>query len=146
MEDIEVGTGPVARNYPAPPWATPSGYHASSYSLFKPASMTLSASAADVAQVNFIPQAVSPASAAQSAVSPTPAVGTEPALTVLAMTGGEAFLAREYWVQDGQVHCVLAEGEQKSFPLEQMDLYQTANLNRQRNIKFVLQARDAGIQ
>jgi hypothetical protein len=61
---------------------------------------------------------------------------------VLALVGGEAFLAREYWVQGGDVHCVSAEGEHRIFPLEQMDLYQTASLNRQRNTKFVLQSRD----
>lgn len=67
-------------------------------------------------------------------------------MTVLALVGGEAFLAREYWVQGGEVHCLSAEGEHKIFPLEQMDLYQTASLNKQRNIKFVLQSRDVNEQ
>ena len=60
--------------------------------------------------------------------------------------GGEAFLAREYWVQGGEVHCVSAEGDHKIFPLEQMDLYQTASVNKQRNIRFVLQSRDSAEQ
>ena len=67
-------------------------------------------------------------------------------MTVLALVGGEAFLAREYCVQGGEVHCLSAEGEHKIFPLEQMDLYQTASLNKQRNIKFVLQSRDVNEQ
>ena len=72
-----------------------------------------------------------------------PQVTAEPPLTVLALVGGEAYIAREYWVQGGEVHCLSAEGEQKTFPLEQVDLYKTASLNRQRNVKFVLQSRDA---
>jgi hypothetical protein len=141
MEDIEVG-GPLARNFPAPPWANPSSYNPSSYPLFRPASATLDNRVLTIRAVSHTPpstqQLVAAQANTQSVVQQTP----DSSLTVLALAGGEAFLAREYWVQGSDVHCVSAEGEHKIFPLEQLDLYQTASLNKQRNIKFVLQSRD----
>jgi len=67
--------------------------------------------------------------------------GDDGPMTVIALAGGEAYLAREYWVQGDEIHCVSADGDQKAFPLEKIDLYQTASLNRERNVKFVLQAK-----
>jgi hypothetical protein len=84
--------------------------------------------------------------AAQPAVQPAIQTDPDTALTILALAGGEAYLARDYWVQDGEVHCLSAGGEQKIIPLESVDLYQTSSLNRQRNVKFVLQARNTAIQ
>jgi hypothetical protein len=141
MEDIEVG-GPLARNFPAPPWANPSSYNPSSYPVFRPASATLDERVLTIRAVSHTPpstqQLVAAQANTQSVVQQTP----DSPLTVLALAGGEAFLAREYWVQGSDVHCVSAEGEHKIFPLEQLDLYQTASLNKQRNIKFLLQSRD----
>jgi hypothetical protein len=139
MEDIEIG-GPLARNFPAPPWASPSSYHTSSYPVFRPAS--LQEQPVTIHTANYTPPSTQPPATAQATAQPVSQPAAEPSLTVLALVGGEAFLAREYWVQGGDVHCVLAEGEHRIFPLEQMDLYQTASLNRQRNTKFVLQSRD----
>jgi hypothetical protein len=141
MEDIEIGgPGPVARNFPAPPWASPSSYHTSSYPVFRPAS--LQEQPVTIRTANYTSPSTQPAPTAQPTAQPVSKPTAEPSLTVLALVGGEAFLAREYWVQGGDVHCVSAEGEHRIFPLEQMDLYQTASLNRQRNTKFVLQTRD----
>jgi hypothetical protein len=155
MEDIEVG-GPVARNFPAPPWASPSSYHEPAYSVFQPATARIEEPPVTMQTISYHPQtaqlpvAVTPAVLAvsqpavlQTAISQAAA---EAPLTVLALVGGEAFLAREYWVQGGDVHCLSADGDHKVFPLEQMDLYQTASLNKQRNIKFVLQSRDGVVQ
>ena len=64
-------------------------------------------------------------------------------MTVIALKGGAAFLARQYWVQDDDLRCVSARGEQKAFPLEKIDLSQTVLVNRERNIDFALQSRDA---
>ena len=148
MEDVEVG-GPLARNFPAPPWAGPSSYHPASYPVFRPASATLQEASFRV-QVPSDNQSSPQAAAAPAVQAPSVQANSQPAaetpLTVLALVGGEAFLAREYWAQGGEVHCLLAEGEHKIFPLEQMDLYQTASLNKQRNIKFVLQSRDVNEQ
>jgi hypothetical protein len=67
---------------------------------------------------------------------------TLPQMTVIALKGGTAFLARQYWVQDGQLRCVSADG-QRAFPLEKIDLTETVLVNQERNIDFVLQSRDA---
>lgn len=133
MEDVEVPF-PVARNVPMPPWANPSSYHSSSDGVYRPASTSTQAG-------------VQPAVYTQGQSAP-PQVGAaqsanEPPMTVIALTGGTAFLARAYWVQDGQLRCESADGEQKTFPLEKMDLYQTVSVNRQRNVAFVLQSKDA---
>ena len=142
MEDVEVPYQ-VARNVPMPPWAAPSAYQPTSYPVFRPATASLiEASAVTVERANDSQPAAPAPVAAQPAVQPAPQQqASEPALTVLALVGGEAYLAREYWVEGGAVRCVLVGGEEKSFPLEEMDLYQTANLNRQRNVKFVLRSK-----
>lgn len=153
MEDVEVPF-PVASNVPMPPWATPSSYHASSYQVFRPATASLEEAPVTVQAANYSQPAPPPritaqpasqltAQTTQPASQLTPQLTTEPPLTVLALADGEAYLAREYWVQGGEVHCLSPAGEPKAFPLEKVDLYQTASLNRQRNIKFVLQSRDA---
>jgi hypothetical protein len=141
MEDVEVPF-PVALNVPRPPWANPSGYHASSYQVFRPASASTEEPRVMVQPANYSLRSTLRPVATQSTAQPVPQVTAEPPLTVLALVGGEAYVAREYWVQGGEVHCLPAEGEQKTFPLEQVDLYKTASLNRQRNVKFVLQSRD----
>ncbi len=133
MEDVEVPFQ-TARNNPMPPWASPSQYEPSSYRMARPVA-TLQQATLRMPEAAYAP-AVS--QAAQPPASPS----ANDKLTVIAMVGGQAYLAREYWVQAGQLHCVSASGEETAFPLEQMDLYQTSTLNRQRNIKFVLQSRD----
>ncbi len=142
MEDVEV-PNLSAHNVPMPPWASPSAYHTSAYSVFRPASASLQEEP-QVLRISYSQPAPQQAPVSTPpATQPAPQAMPEPTLTVLAMTGGEAYLAREYWVQGGQVHCISAEGEQKVFPLDAVDLYQTASLNRQRNVKFVLQSKDA---
>jgi len=123
MEDVEV---PFATRgaVPMPPWATQSSYHASNSS-----------------GGSFSNSLVRPASYQTSAIpSARPADG--PALTLVVLKGGTAFLARQYWVEGGEMHCVSAGGEARAFPLEKMDLYQTVQVNRERNREFVLQSRD----
>ena len=127
MEDVEVPF-PVAQNIvPAPPWAGPgiypSAYHSprSQSPTVRPAVYTETRQTA--AQVSAQPQAA-------------------PAVTVIALKSGAAVVAREYWLQGGSMHCTTASGEQK-LPLEQLDLDRTISLNRERNIEFVLQSRDA---
>jgi len=59
------------------------------------------------------------------------------------LKGGSAFLSANYWVQGGQIQCISPDGEQKSFPLESVDLYQTVRVNRERNVEFVLRSKTA---
>jgi len=134
MEDVEVPF-PVARSsVPMPPWAHPSSYPASSYyDAPRPRSQdpTLAVRAASYTQP----------------VQPTAQVAVQPSsdhpTTVIALKTGTAFLARDYWVQGGQVQCVSQNGEQTTFPLEQVDLYESSRVNRERNVDFVLQSRDS---
>jgi hypothetical protein len=134
MEDIEVPF-PVARSsVPMPPWATPSSY--SSYgSIGSSSSSRPVLSRSPVVQpATYSQRAELVPQVAQSA-SATP-------LTVIALKGGAACLAREYWVQNGQLRWVSAGGDEKLLPLDKIDLTETVRVNQERNIDFLLQSRD----
>jgi hypothetical protein len=138
MEDVVVPPTTVARNtVPAPPWVTPGSYTPADYGLLRPASAVTRDVAVPAADLNASP-AAEPAPAASPAASSTP----DEQSTLIILKGGSAFVARQYWVQGGQLHCVSEAGEQKEFPLEKMDLYQTVRLNRERNVEFVLHTKD----
>ena len=129
MEDIEVPLSVSRNTVPMPPWATPSSYNIYGYS----------------GSLRRLPSSASHA----ITVDPTYAEPSEPVLssssiqlTIIALKGGAAFLAREYWIQDSQVHCISSTGEEKLLPLERIDLNQTTRVNEERNVKFILQSRD----
>lgn len=130
MEDIEVPF-PVARNsVPMPPWAKPSSYHSYGYSgSLQPAPAVNQG------------VTVQPATYTQRA-EPAPLASGAP-LTIIALKGGAAFLAQEYWIQGGQMHCVSSNGEDKQLPLDKIDLDQTVRVNQERHVDFALQSRDA---
>ncbi|MGA8152300.1 MAG: hypothetical protein WB952_15210 [Terriglobales bacterium] len=139
MEDVEVPF-PVAKNsVPMPPWASPTSYR-SSYdaSSWDTARMQprLASAQTPVVRSAFYTQPGSPS-------GNLPAQPAAQAMTVIALNDGSAFLAREYWVQDGQIYCVSSDAQQRSFPLEKIDLSQTVRVNQERNVSFVLQGRDA---
>ena len=133
MEDLEVPF-PVARNIvPAPPWASPSSYRGS-YDSSLPLAVSSRDQSFTVKPASYITssQPAAPLSAQPNSATP---------MTVIALKSGAAIVASDYWLQGGAMRCISASGQQK-FPLEQVDLYQTVNLNRQRNVEFVLQSRD----
>jgi hypothetical protein len=135
MEDVEVPF-PLAQNtVPMPPWASPTHY-SSSYnaSAWQTPQLQPRLASTQTAAYYTQPAAVSAQLSAQPAGQAT---------TVIALNDGSAFLARDYWVQDGQIYCVSADAQQRTFPLEKIDLNQTVRVNHERNISFVLQARDA---
>lgn len=169
MEDVVVPSQVSARAaVPSPPWATPTNYIPSPYGLMRPASLvTREPVAADTSTqepiVPLTPQRVAapapqptvvdlpaaestPAepSRAQPATEAAPAVASatvEALSTLVILKGGTAFLAHDYWVRSGQIQCVSDDGEQKAFPLENVDLYQTVRVNRERNVEFVLRTK-----
>jgi hypothetical protein len=51
---------------------------------------------------------------------------------------GSGYLAREYWVEAGELHLLTSDGEHKLFPLSMLDLEGTVRLNHERNVEFVL--------
>jgi hypothetical protein len=127
MEDMEFSLPAVRSSIPMPPRVAPSSYDSSSSALYRPAS---------------------PAPRQQNAALHTAFVQEptqqlrEPVSTVIVLKGGAAWLARNYWVEAGQLHCVSADGEQKLVALETMDLYQTVRVNRERRVEFVLHSKD----
>jgi hypothetical protein len=126
LEDIEVPVpaSAVRSSIPMPPWVTPSRGDASSSALYRPASTTPREQPATVQPANFVQPA------------------TEPEPTVIVLKGGAAYLARNYWVESGSLHCVSPDGEQKLVALETMDLYQTVRVNGERHVEFVLRSKD----
>jgi hypothetical protein len=148
MEDVEVPVTVARASVPAPPWANSSDYVPSSYGLLRPASMVTREpiEPQQTAQtITTVPPAMAPVNAAgmESAVSTSVerASANESRPTLLVLRGGSAFVATDYWVQDGQMHCVSREGQSRSFPLEGIDLEQTLRVNRERNVEFVLHTR-----
>jgi hypothetical protein len=123
MEDIEVPSTAVRSSIPMPPWATQSRYDAPSSTILRPASMTSAEPAVSVQRASFVERA------------------SEPETTVIVLKGGTAYLAREYWVEGGALHCVSPSGDQKLVALETMDLDQTVRVNGERHVEFVLRAK-----
>jgi hypothetical protein len=157
MEDVVVpATAPVRAAIPSPPGAQPTKYIPSPYGLLRPAALVSrspqSTSSRDVMpadqpalveQMEQVPAERSPDELAMA--SSGPASAAEAKSTVVILKGGSAFLSREYWVQGGQLYCVSEDGERKAFALENVDLYQTVRLNRERNVNFVLRSNDRAI-
>jgi hypothetical protein len=139
MEDVEVPFPVAANIVPAPPWASPSNYRgsydSSRYNAARPASYSSPTQTPTLRPASY---AQSSQPVAQLSAPPN----AEPPMTIVALKSGAAIVASQYWLQGGAMHCVSASGEQK-LPLEQVDLYRTVSLNRERNVEFILQSRDA---
>jgi len=127
MEDIEFPIAAGRNSIPMPPWATPSSYRSYGYSGSAP----MLSQAPTVQPATFM-QPVQPSESPRSAV--------------IALKGGSAFLADEYWIAGGQMHCVSSSKEEKLFPLEKIDLNETVRVNQERNVQFTLQSRDVAEQ
>ena len=128
MEDIEVAL-PVRSSAPMPPWAAPARYDASAYRIYTPASTAPRQQALTLQPATFV----------QTSAQLQPA---EQPSTIIVLKDGTAYLAHDYWVEGGQVHCASQSGEQKLVALEAMDLYQTVRVNRERHVEFVLHSKD----
>ena len=122
MDDVEVPLPTVGRNsVPAPPWARPRSYNGPTTD-FQPASTA----------------------AHQSAPMVTFAPTTEPAaqsITVIALQGGSAVLARDYWLDGAQLHCVSQDGAEHVLPIARLDLAETFRLNQERNVNLLLHSK-----
>lgn len=164
MEDVVVPLpAPSRAAVPSPPWAMPTSYIPSPYGLMRPASLTTREPAAEVRTVadtgTPLPgramlvnaRSVEPVTAdvretaAQPPAQSTADLAGIPA-TVVVLKGGSAFLSRDYWVQDGQIECVSADGQQRAFPLEAIDLDQTIHVNRERHVDFVLHGKSGVLE
>jgi hypothetical protein len=162
MEDVIV-PAPVNRaSVPSPPWAQPTEYIPSPYGLLRPAAFSERAPTVDrpaAVQPAASPDVMSPDSPAYveqmeqvpaersadelpATRQPSSATAGDPRATVIILKGGSAFLAREYWVQAGQLRCASEAGEHKAYALDSIDLFQTTRVNRERNVEFVLRSQD----
>jgi len=174
MEDVVVPLPVAARAaVPSPPWAAPTRYIPSPYGLMRPASLITREPVAPESPVEAptltAASQIIPAPVPQSAVVDLPAVESsrtetlssqpmhevspanaspvaEVPSTLVILKGGTAFLAREYWVHGGQIECISEDGEQKAFPLENVDLYQTVRVNRERNVEFGLHTKAGAVE
>ncbi len=130
MEDVQVELPVTARvKVPAPPWAETGSYRVPTDGVYRPA--------VEDYQARIIP------SPRASAVSYPSSAEDEPEqLTVIVLRGGAAFVARDYWVAGGAMHCIASDGEEKLIALGTIDLDQTVVLNRERKVEFVLRSKD----
>jgi hypothetical protein len=129
MEDIETPY-PVARNsVPMPPWATPQAYG-------------FSGSVNSTNPLNS-PPTIQPAVYSQK-TEPAPQLlpSANSRTTIIALKGGAAFVAQQYWIASGQMHCVSTAGKEQLLPLDKIDLAETVRVNQERNVEFTLQSRD----
>lgn len=118
MEDVELPTAVAFNSVPMPPWVKPSAFgqepERASTATSRPVSpLTLTTTTERGART----------------------------LTVIALQGGAAVLAREYWVEGTELHCLLKDGGERDVPLASLDLAQTLTLNDARNVVFSLHAR-----
>lgn len=130
MEDVEVPFATARNSVPMPPRSNPSSSLQNSPEVYQPASATRVAKddAPTVQRVSY--GQTGTASAAKSAQ-----------LTVIALQAGNALLAREYWLDGENLHCVSARGEEENVPLAMIDLTETVKVNQERSVEFSLHAR-----
>jgi hypothetical protein len=162
MEDVVVPAPVSVRaSVPSPPWAQPTKYIPSPYGLLRPASLVTRTPAsvqprtsadvmpanppALVEQMEQVPAQRAP-DELPATTQPSTAAVADSRSTLVILKGGSAFLSREYWVEGGQLNCVSEDGERKAFPLENVDLYQTVHLNRERNVEFVLHSKGGVVE
>jgi hypothetical protein len=134
MEDFELPF-PSARSIPMPPWASPNYRPSNYFPQSTPASLTQ-----PVAQVVPVSYASTSAPVLQTSAS------SDKPMTLIALKEGTACLARQYWLQGGQLHWISDNSVERVLPLEKIDLEETARLSRERNVEFVLQSRDPAEQ
>jgi hypothetical protein len=139
LEDIEVPLSPsnARASVPMPPWVSPSRYDASSSVIYSPGSLAPRGQTATLQPASFVPHPVE-----AQPVEHHELQSSERQSTVIVLKGGAAWLAQDYWVEAGQLHCLSSDGEQKLVALESMDLYQTVRVNRERHVEFVLRSKD----
>jgi hypothetical protein len=127
MEDVEVPFSTARNAVPAPPWVSPrSSYGSNSPASYQPASNTLQERPA-VQRLTYN----QPESRASEPV------------TLIATQQGTAMLAREYWLDGTNIHCIAQDGSERDVPLTMVDLAQTVKLNQERNVDFNLHSKAA---
>jgi len=141
MEDVELPLPTLAKNFvPMPPGATPSSSYGSP-SAIQPASNHQT-------PPRLIPRSEYAQSASVALAQPVVSTSAErvtsaPAqpVTIIALQAGSAVLARDYWVEGPNIHCIASTGSEQQVPLGMVDLAQTVKVNQERNVEFSLRSR-----
>lgn len=131
LDDVEVPvpTPPVVANsVPAPPWATPRGR------AMPTQGSVPTPTAAPVPQLASRADVGSKADVQSNDETPH-------RITILALQGGSAFLARDYWVDGGELHCIAQDGAERAMPLSSLDWPQTIEVNQGRRIDLSLHSK-----
>ena len=140
MEDVELPLPMTARNYPTPPWVNQNSSYRAPSSI-QPAS---DRAPRLIPRSEYTSTAVAPSvqPAASTLTSRVSYVPAQP-VTIIALQAGSAVLARDYWVEGGNIHCVAENGAEQQVPLSAVDLAQTVKVNQERNVDFALRSRGA---
>ena len=81
---------------------------------------------------------------AASSEPASPPADREPAtqpLTLLAFKDGTVVIAKAYWLEGDWLYYETTSGQRLSGPLDRLDIALTQQLNRERNVRFVLESR-----
>ena len=125
MEDVELPFPTTAQNsVPMPPWSSSKrSEYRKEFSPYQPTSTALQ-QAPTVQRTAY--------GDAQDA---------NDSVTIIALQGGTAVLAREYWLDGDRFAWVSGSGERQDLPLNAIDLAQTVKVNQERSVEFALHAR-----
>ena len=144
IEDVELPLPTQASNsYPAPPWATPRSSYGAPSSI-QPASdrMPRLVPRTEYTQTASTDQVISAPPRASTLTERVTSAPTQP-LTIIALQAGSAVLARDYWVEGVNIHCIADNGAEQQVPIAAVDLAETVKVNQERNVEFALRARSA---
>lgn len=144
MEDVEIPLPTVAKNYPVPPWVNQnSSYRPSAIQPDSNRTPRLIPRAEYTSAA--IPAENQPAAVAVQTLTSAPIerIASTPAqsVTIIALQTGSAVLARDYWVEGANIHCVAKNGAEQQVPLTAIDLAETVKVNQERNVAFALRSR-----
>jgi hypothetical protein len=143
MEDVELPT--LAKAYPAPPWVNQNSSYRVPSAIQPAANRTPRLiPRAEYASAAAPPAEIQPPAAAQTLTSsPADRITSVPSqpMTIIALQAGSAVLARDYWVEGANIHCVAENGAEQQVPLNAVDLAETVKVNQERNVEFALRSR-----
>ena len=95
----------------------------------------------DAGTMTVLAKPPAPNNAAASGYPATPPSAPVQPLTVLVFKDRTVVMARDYWLEGDRLWYETAEGVRASIFLDQLDLPFTQQLNRERNVRFVLESR-----
>ncbi len=134
MEDVEVPPTAAARaSVPMPPWASPASFRTSPWGWRSTSPLLTQTDTSLPAPHLAITRTAEPARTTESDLGARP--------TLLVLKDSTVLLATGYWFDGDQLYWTGQTAEQKSLPLDMLDLSETVRLNAERNVGFELHSR-----